>query len=171
MGRKDLFAAHGGETLLIRYLLYSIPIALFLSGCGSTQENLPYPLTITQEGVGAIHPGDTFDASRIQSALPGFTVETVSQISPQKAPMILIIKRGDNPIVYLLPDADGKNIAQITVLSPLVKDKLNQGVGDNLKPSPSLSCDVDVCRYADFPALGYTIEADRTIREITVQKL
>lgn len=171
MGRQSLPAADGREALLNPALPLLLASALLFVGCGVSEDSLPYPLTITDEGVGAIRPGMAFDSSRIQSTLPGFTVDAVSRISPQKEPMILLLKRGDTPILYLLPDSEGKQILRITALSPLIKDRYDQGIGDPLRTTPSLSCKESECFYADTPGVRYTLDPAGRIREITVQKL
>jgi len=129
-------------------------------------------MNITVDGVGSIHPGMAFDPKLIQMTCPGFEVEKVSPISPGEPLPLLILKRGKSDILYLVSDPAGEKISQISVISPLPKDKRGQGILDPIRKEADLVCEEELCRYRDQPSITYRIDpAARTIREITVQRL
>jgi hypothetical protein len=139
-------------------------------GCSSPNTALPYPLTISEEGLGAIHPDIPFE--QISTTLSGFDFEKLSQISPQHPEMIYQMKRGGNLIAHIISDTSGKKIAAIHILSPLIKNKHNLGLGDSIPQSGVVNCHDELCTYTDEPSLHYRIDPNgRTIREITFQKL
>ena len=167
MERTCLPSAHGGADILIHR---SLLIALFLIGCGTPDETLPYPLTVSEEGLGAIHPNTPF--AQVNTALSGFAFEKLSQISPEQSEIMFQIKRGDAVMAQVISDSSGKKIASIHILSPLIKNKYNQGLGDVLLQTKALECADDLCHYRNEPSLHYRIDTkNRTIREITYQKL
>lgn len=146
--------------------------ALMFLGCQNRSNDLPYPLTITQEGMGAVHLGEPFDIALLQGKLPGFELEKLSQVTSEKGAATVRLKRGNDPIVLMVSDPQGANISEIIVLSPLVKNAQGLGLNDILPPSNNLTCVDDRCRYADQPSLHYTIDpTSRTIREIILQSL
>ena len=157
----------GGESLLIyRILLFAF---LFI-GCSSTNNILPYPLTISEEGLGAIHADTPFD--QVNTSLSGFTFEKLSQISPGQSEMIYQMKRGESVLAHIVSDPSGKKIAAIHILSPLIKNKYGQGVSDPLPRTNTLLCTAEECRYRDEPSILYRIDSNqRTIREITFSPL
>lgn len=170
MGRSGIDSTHGGADLLISRLLSSLLFALFLSGCDAQNEPLPYPLTISEEGLGAIHPDMPFD--QINTSLSGFSFEKLSQISPDQSETIFQIKRGERVIAHIISDSSGKKIASIHILSPLVKNRDNLGLGDPLPLSETLICTHHQCTSSDEPSLSYRIDPNgRTIREITFSRL
>ena len=157
---------------MISRFAFAAAAAGILGGCGPSGGSLPYPLTVTSEGLGAIHPQDPFDPKAVEMKLPGFNVEKVSPITPSDPEPILILKRGGTTIAYLSPDSSGETIAQISVVSPLVRDKRGQGIADTIQQTPDLVCKRNLCRYHDDSRLIYQIDPQTgTIREITVQKL
>jgi len=157
----------GGESLLIyRILLFAF---LFI-GCSSTNNILPYPLTISEEGLGAIHADTPFN--QVNTSLSGFTFEKLSQVSPDQSEMIYQMKRGERIIAHIVSDSSGKKIATIHILSPLIKNKYDQGIGDPLPRANTLLCTAEECHYRDEPSLRYRIDPNqRTIREITFSRL
>lgn len=167
MERTHLPPADGGESLLIYRILLS---AFLLIGCSNSDNALPYPLTISEEGLGAIHPNTPF--TQISTSLSGFEFEKLSQISPENPEIIYQMKRGDRLIAQIVSDASGKKISAIHVLSPQIKNKDNLGLGDPLPQTQTLTCRDELCSYGDEPSLHYRIDPKtRTIREITFQKL
>ncbi|WP_294894428.1 MULTISPECIES: hypothetical protein [Sulfuricurvum] len=162
-----LSSAHGGADILILRILIT---ALILIGCSTPSDTLPYPLLISEEGLGAIHPETPFE--QISTSLSGFEFEKLSQISPQESEILFQMKRGNSAMAHIVSDASGKKIASIHILSPLIKNKNNQGLGDILLQTKTLNCSDDLCHYAEEPSLLYRIDSkSRTIREITYQKL
>jgi hypothetical protein len=156
----------GANLLIIRTLL----AAFLVIGCSSVETTLPYPLTISEEGLGAIHPDTPFD--QISTALSGFEFEKLSQISSDQSHTIVQIKRSHSLIAQIVSDSSGKKISAIYILSPQIKNKNHLGIGDPLPQSDSLKCDNDLCQSTDEPSLHYRIDVrDRTIREITFSRL
>lgn len=167
MERAYLTPAHGGANLLITRILLA---AFLLIGCSSPNTTLPYSLTINEEGLGAIHPNTPFE--QISTLLSGFEFEKLSQISPEHPEIIYQIKRGDNLIAQIISDTSGKKISAIHILSPLIKNIHNLGLGDPLPQNSSVICHDTLCRYTDEPSVQYRIDPKgRSIREITFQKL
>ena len=167
MERTCLLTTDGGESLLITRTLL---LAFLLIGCNSTNNALPYPLTISEEGLGAIHPDTPFQ--QITTSLHGFEFEKLSQISPQYPEIIYQMKRGDGLIAQIVSDASGKKIAAIHILSPQIKNKQNLGLGDPLPQAKTLTCPNALCSYDNEPSVHYRIDPkSRTILEITFQKL
>lgn len=166
MERAGLSPTDGGENLLITRIL--LPF-LFI-GCTTPSNTLPYPLTLNEEGLGAIHSDTPF--AQIRSSLSGFEFEKLSQISPEHPQMIYQMKRGNTLIAQIVSDPSGKRIAAIHILSPLIKNKNHQGLGDSLPLSTTLQCQDQECHYTDEPSLHYRIDPKkRTILEITYQRL
>jgi hypothetical protein len=144
---------------------------LFL-GCKNPDSPLPYPLTISPEGVGAIHLGGTFDIPLLQGKLPGFELEKLSEVTSATGQTIVRLKRHDEPLALILSDSSGVTITQIIVLSPLIKDTKKLGINDMLPPSEELHCVKDQCTYTANPTITYAIRPDtHTIREINLQQL
>jgi len=167
MERAGLASADGGEDLLIIRTLLS---AFLVIGCSTPNNTLPYPLIISEEGLGAIHPDTPYD--EISTSLSGFEFEKLSQISPEHPEMIYQMKRGKALIAHIVSDPSGKKISAIYILSSQIKTKNNLGVGDPLPQTESLKCLNDLCQNTDEPSLHYRIDPKtRTIREITFQKL
>lgn len=167
MERTCLPSTHGGADILILRILIT---ALILIGCSTPSDTLPYPLLISEEGLGAIHPDTPFE--KISTSLSGFEFEKLSQISPQESEIIFQMKRGNSVMAHIVSDASGKKIVSIHILSPLIKNKNNQGLGDLLPQTKTLKCADDLCHYPEEPSLLYRIDPkSRTIREITYQKL
>jgi len=165
--RTGLPSAHGGADILILRILIT---ALVLIGCSTPSDTLPYPLLISEEGLGTIHPNTPFN--QVKTALSGFEFEKLSQISPQQSEIMFQMKRGNTVMAQIISDSSGKKIASIHILSPLIKNKNNQGLGDLLLQTKALECNDDLCYYREEPSLLYRIDSkSRTIREITYQKL
>lgn len=155
--------------LIIRFLSLAI-FTLIINGCDVPNEPLPYPLTISEEGLGSIHHNTPFD--QVSSSLSGFTFEKLSQISPDQNQIIFQMKRGKSSIADIVSDPSGKKIAEIQVVSPLVKNKYDQGIGDTLPLSKALQCDDDLCHNENEPSVHYRIDRNtRTIKEITFSRL
>lgn len=150
---------------------FALPVlALLLTGCLTQNTALPYSLRITEEGLGAIHADTPFD--QVSTSLSGFTFEKLSQISPDQSEMIYQMKRGERVLAHIVSDPSRKKIATIHILSPLIKNKYDQGVGDPLPRVNTLLCTAEECRYRDEPSLRYRIDPNqRTIREITFSRL
>jgi len=167
MERTSLSSADGGEDLLIIRIFLS---ALLFIGCSSPNTTLPYPLIISEEGLGAIHPNTPFE--QISTSLSGFEFEKLSQISPEHPELIYQMKRGKALIAQIISDPSGKKISAIYILSSQIKTKNNLGIGDQLPQTKSLKCLNDLCQNTDEPSLHYRIDPKtRNIREITFQKL
>lgn len=82
------------------------------------------------------------------------------------------MKRGEKTVAEIISDGSGKKIAEIQILSPLVKNKYNQGLGDLLPASKSLQCNDDLCHNKNEPSVHYRIDQNtRTIKEITFSRL
>ncbi len=149
-----------------------ILLSLLFWGCHDSPVSLPYPLTITPEGVGAIHLNGTFDIPLLCGKLPGFEIKKLSSVTPDQPQTILQLTRYDEPIALIVSDSSKTTIAQIIVRSPLIKDSAGVGVNNILPISEKLRCDHNQCRYQDKPAITYRIEPQsRSIREIIVQQL
>lgn len=169
MERTCLPSAHGGADILI-LRIFITALVLVLIGCSTPSDTLPYPLIISEEGLSAIHPDTPFE--QISTSLSGFEFEKLSQISPQESEIIFQIKRGSAAMAHIVSDSSGKKIASIHILSPLIKNKNNQGLGDLLLQTKTLKCNDNLCYYPEEPSLLYRIDSkSRTIREITYQKL
>lgn len=167
MERAGLYSAHGGEDFLMRYLL--ILMVWLLSGCSEPTSTLPYPLFITQEGLGAIHPETPID--QIPTLMVGFEIEKLSAVSSSDEASIYQIKRGDTLLAHVVSDSSGKKIDAIHILSPLIKDTHDQAIHEPLKKTPFL-CEGNRCTDPSSPRIHYTIDPNnRTILEITFQKL
>lgn len=170
MERARFHPTHGGACFLIARILSLLPIVLTIGGCYLPNEPLPYPLTISEEGLGAIHPETPFD--QVNTKLSGFTFEKLSQISPDHPETIFQIKRGENVIAQIISDTSGKKIATILITSPLVKNRQNQGLGDPLPMDKTLHCDDNLCSNTNEPSLLYRIDPNgRIIREITFSRI
>jgi hypothetical protein len=164
--RASLDSAHGGAGILIYRTLL---IAFFVFGCSSQNTTLPYPLTISEEGLGAIHPNTPFD--QVEGKLSGFTIDKLSQVSSDQSETIVQLKRGEKIFAQIISDPSGKKISQILILSPLIKNTHNQGIGDPLTPQ-NLLCTQESCHYSNEPSILYQTEgSNHTIREITYTKL
>lgn len=156
----------------MKSVLFALTFSLFLVNCHSPQEPLPYPITLNEEGLGAIRPGGTYDSALIQSKLPGFTVEKLSQITPQKSQSLLALKRGEHLLAHIFPDSREKGIERITLYSGLIKDHRGQSIGDVIQADGDLRCGENECHYGAETPLRYRIDpSSRIIREITLQKL
>lgn len=152
--------------LIYRFLL----IALFFIGCGSHDAGLPYPLTISEEGLGAIHP-DT-PINQINTVLSGFEFEKLSQVSSDHNNVILQMKRSNHPIAQIVSDETGKKIAAIYITSNLIKNKQGLGLGDTLPKNEHVRCEGDLCTGTNEPSVHYRIDPNhRTILEITFSRL
>lgn len=170
MERTRFDPAHGGADILIIRTLILTLLSLIINGCNVPSEPLPYPLTINEEGLGAIHYNIPFD--QVNNTLSGFTFEKLSQISPDQRQIIYQIKRGKNIVANILSDTSGKKIAEIQVVSPLIKNKYAQGLGDILPSSKTLQCIDDRCTNVNEPSVHYRIDRNtRTIKEITFSRL
>lgn len=170
MERTGLTPAYVREDILILRILVLSLIALYLSGCNTPKDELPYPLTISEEGLGSIHPDTPFN--QLNSSLSGFTLEKLSRISPDQKQLIFQIKRGEMLIADVVSDPSGKKIAEIQIASPLIKNKENLGLGDTLPMSKTLRCDNDLCYNENEPSLHYRIDQNtQTIKEITFSRL
>jgi hypothetical protein len=151
-------------------IIRSLFIAFFLIGCNSQNSTLPYPLIISEEGLGAIHPDTPFD--QITTSLSGFEFEKLSQISPERPEMIYQMKRRKALIAQIISDSSGKKISEINILSSQIKNKSNLGIGDPLPQTELLRCSNDLCQNTNEPSVHYRIDPKtRTIREITFSRL
>lgn len=153
--------------MIIRILLAAV---LFI-GCSTTPDTtLPYPLTISEEGLGALHTDTAFD--QVPTLLIGFEFQKLNKISTEHTEIIYQAKRGGKAIAHIVSDASGKKIVAIHILSPLIKNKYNLGLGDTMPSNSPLICTDELCFYPNEPSVHYKLESKtRTIREITFQKL
>jgi len=161
--------AYDRASLLNCRLFFSL-LPLIFVGCDVPNEPLPYPLTISEEGLGALHADTPFN--QVNTTLSGFEFEKLSQISPDKPEIIFQMKRGKHILAHIVSDSSGKKIASIHILSPLIKNKERLGLGDCLPSNETTICTEDLCHRQNEPSLNYRIDPNqRTIREITYQKL
>lgn len=155
----------------MHYLFLAV-VAFFLSNCHSPDGSLPYPLTITPEGMGSIHPGEPFDIALLRGKLPGFELEKLSRVASEKGATILQLTRGDKPIALIVSDQTGVTLSEIIILSPLVKNFRGLGINDIFPSTKDLNCTQEVCRYTNQPSILYRIDLNsRAIREIILQPL
>lgn len=167
MERACISSADGGKDLLMRRL--TILLFFLLSGCSEQSTTLPYPLIISQEGLGAIHPGTPID--QIPTLMVGFEVEKLSAVSSVDQATIYQIKRNGATLAQVISDKSGKKVDSIHVLSPLIKDTYDQGINEPLKEQ-SFHCQGNQCTDTSSPQMSYTVDPkNRTILEITYQKL
>lgn len=147
-------------------------LPLLFWGCHHSSDTLPYPLTLSEEGMGSVHPGDSFDIALLRGKLPGFELELLSPVASAKSAPLIRLKREEREIALFGSDPEGSRITEIIILSPLVKNDEGIGINDPLPDSDAIRCNGDECRYRDHPSITYRIEtASRTIREISLQKL
>lgn len=167
MERACLDSTYDRAAILIyRFLL----VVLFFIGCGSPNAALPYPITISEEGLGAIHP-DT-PINQINTLLSGFDFEKLSQVSSDHNNVILQMKRAGHPIAQIVSDETGKKIAVIYITSNLIKNKQGLGLGDTLPKNEHILCKGDLCTGINEPSVHYRIDPNRrTILEITFSRL
>jgi hypothetical protein len=157
----------GGAGIL--KTLLALTTIVILAGCSTQSDSIPYSLTISETGLGAIHPDTQFD--QIEGKLSGFNIDKLSQVSAQQSELIIQLKRGKQVFAQIIFDTSGKKISQIVILSPQIKNIHNQGIGEELTPQ-NLLCDKTNCRYSDEPSVSYRLGDDnRTIREITFSRL
>ncbi|MDD5716911.1 MAG: hypothetical protein PHW64_03835 [Sulfuricurvum sp.] len=142
---------------------------MIIAGCASSDGVLPYPLTVSEEGLGSIHPDTPFE--EVNTRLVGFTFDKLTQISPEHPEIIFRLKRGNTVFAQILSDNSGKKIARMDILSPLIKNKHRLGLDDPLPQIAEIECRDHTCRYREEPSLMYTIDDNRIIREITYQRL
>lgn len=145
-------------------------LAFLITGCDTPNKTLPYALTISEEGLGSLHPGTPFN--QVNATLSGFEFEKLSQISPGQNEMIFLIKRGEKTLAQIVSDSSGKNIAEIQITSALIKNRYHQGLGDPLLASKTLHCKDDICENENEPSVHYRIDQNtRIIKEITFSRL
>lgn len=145
-------------------------LALLISGCGTPDKSFPYPLKITEEGLGSLQPDTPFN--QINTSLSGFEFEKLSPISSLENEKIYLMKRGGQTVAQIISDPSGKKIAEIQITSALIKNRYDQGIGDLLPESKTLRCIDDVCRNDNEPSLRYRIDRKtRIIKEITFSRL
>lgn len=170
MGRTKLSAADGRAYFLSRFL--NIAVAAVLVGCSQPEDTLPYPLIISQEGLGAIHPAQAYNFHSLNSALPGFELVRLDAVSGEQAQHLILLKRGSSEIARIFISPDQKKIEEIFILSAQIKNRDGKGIGDILPVTATLKCQSLTCRYIDEPSLSYTIEpSTHRIIEISYQKL
>lgn len=146
--------------------------AVLFFGCQHNSDSLPYPLTLSTQGVGAIHLGESFDIALLRGKLPGFELDTLSRVASAKEASVIRLKRGDEVIAMIAADQTGSVISEIIILSPLIKNMQGMGINDTLPPDKDIRCVRDECRYTGEPSIAYRIESNtRTIREIMIQPL
>jgi len=155
---------------LIFRLSFLLLLAILINGCDTPNKSLPYALSITEEGLGSLHPDTPFN--QVNTALSGFEFEKLSQISPGKNEMIFLMKRGEKTFAQIVSDTSGKKIAEIQITSALIKNRYHQGLGDPLPTSKTLHCEDDICQNVNEPSVHYRIDQNtRIIKEITFSRL
>lgn len=170
MERAGLDSAYGGKGILMIRLLSLFLLALLIQGCDTPTKSLPYALSITEEGLGALHPNTPFN--QVNTSLNGFEFEKLSQISPGQNEMIFLMKRGGKTLAQIVSDPSGKKIAEIQITSTLIKNQYGQGIGDPLPDAKTLHCREDICESENEPSLHYRIDQNtRIIKEITFSRL
>ena len=151
-------------------LLLALAAIVIFAGCSTQSDEFPYPLVISEEGLGSIHPNVPFE--EVNTRLSGFSFDKFTQISPEHPESIYQIKRGKNVIAQISSDPSGKKISSIHIVSPLIKNKYHQGIGDILTPRADLVCKNDTCSYANEPSVHYALDPDgQTVREITFSRI
>jgi len=154
----------------VRFGTLFLPILFW--GCQPSSDALPYPLTISEEGVGSVHLGGSFDIALLRGKLPGFELELLSEVASAKSSPIIRLKRGGKEIALLVSDPKGSILTEVIILSPRVKNTQGIGINDLLPDTEAIRCIRDKCRYSNNSSVTYRIEpGSRTIREITLQKL
>lgn len=144
--------------------------ALFIGGCNVPNEPLPYPLTLSEEGLGALRYDTPFE--QVNLSLSGFEFAKLSRISPDRTETIFQMKRGGTTIAHIVSDPSGKKISAIHILSPLIKNTDNLGLGDPLPPTKEFICSDNLCYRKKEPSVHYRIDPNtRTIREITFSRI
>lgn len=145
---------------------------LVFSSCSQPTNILPYPLTITEEGVGAIHPSQPYDFNILRSSLPGIECIRLHSVSSADQRQIILLKRGTENLAQLLIASDQKNIQEIVILSSQIKNKDRRGIGETLASRTTLHCTKSICRYNDEPSLEYKLDPlTHRILEISYRKL
>lgn len=143
-------------------------ICILFTGCGSPDEILPYPLTITQEGLGPLHPTTPFE--EVPTAMIGFESQKLSLISPEQTEVIYAISKGSHTVAHVFSDTSGKKIEAIHILSVQVQDGHGQKIGYVL--DASIPCDHTQCSDPSSPSIRYEIDPKtRIIRQINYQRL
>lgn len=168
MERTCLASADGGtDFLMVRLGIFWTIFILFI-GCGSPDETLPYPLTITQEGLGPLHPTTPFE--EVPTAMIGFESQKLSLISPDQTEVIYAISKGSHTVAHVFSDTSGKKIDAIHVLSVHVQDVHGQKIGSALEAS--IPCGNGRCSDPSSPSISYEIDPKtRIIRQINYQRL
>ncbi len=148
-----------------------LALGAFFIGCSTPHDRpLPYPLTLSPEGLGPIRPGSAFDPAAIQGKLPGFAVEKISRVTPGRSETILLLKRDGRILAHIFPDVAGETITRVSVVSALISDDTGRKVGD--PRSTPLECGDAECLDRSRPALRYHLApGGKTISEISVVKL
>lgn len=147
-----------------------ILLFFILGGCSSEQSTtLPYPLVVSEDGLGSIHPNTPID--QIPTQMIGFEIEKLSAVSSADQAAVYLIKKNGNILAQIISDKSGKKIDSIHILSPLIKDTYDQTINMPLKEK-SFLCEGSRCADPRSPQIFYTIDPkSRTILEITYQKL
>lgn len=170
MERTGFDSAYGRAGILMFRLSSLVLFALLINGCDTPNRSLPYALSITEEGLGSLHPDTPF--SQVNTSLSGFEFEKLSQITPGQNEMIFLMKRGEKTLAQIVSDPSGKKIAEIQITSELIKNRYDQGLGDPLPTSKTLHCKGDICQNENEPSLHYRIDQKtRIIKEITFSRL
>lgn len=139
------------------------------AGCSNNDNRLPYPLTITEEGLNAIKASTPFEEAG--HALMGIEARKLSQITPANPELIWELRRGKSVLAHIVSDPSGKTIERIEILDTRIKNGSGKGLGDTLEVIPEITCLHDECRYGNEPSVLYRIDETRTIREIVYRKL
>jgi len=156
----------------MRSFLLLLPLVFWFNACSQPNNVLPYPLTITEEGLGAIHPERPYDFNTLQASLPGIDFIRFEPVSSESIEHIILLKRGSINIAQIFIEPNQKKIHEIFILSSQIKNKDHRGIGDTLNQRSSLHCEADLCRYTDEPSVSYKINIQtHRILEISYRKL
>jgi hypothetical protein len=99
------------RTVLILWLT-------LLAGCSQTPTTLPYPLQVNDEGIGPLKHNTPFNASMINSLLPGFDVRKFTAFEAGNAVTVLRVTRGSQEVFIIHPDQANQYIGLIKVTHP-----------------------------------------------------
>ena len=170
MERTGFDTADGREDILKRSIFFTLLVSFFINGCDTPNRALPYSLIISENGLGALHGTTPFN--EVNTALSGFEFEKLSPISPDQKEIIFLMKRGGDTIAQIVSDPAGKKIAEIRIVSPLIKNTHQQGLGDQLNETASIQCSNEQCYDTREPSVHYRIDREtRIIKEITFSPL
>jgi hypothetical protein len=105
---------------------------LLLLGC-SSPSGMPYKVTFTSEGLGAIKATTLFDTAKIAALLPGFEAKLFSRFEAGRTYSLIRLQRGGKVLCDCYPDASGKYIGRIESVLEEVQTARGAHVGAQLQ--------------------------------------